>query len=392
MRWKTRQPPEFFQTLHNPELAVGNRLHQAVNLPKAAQIVLRRLDALNVNKLVQVVILPECTSEGGGREHETAVDAKHPGDIGQMPLDPLAARPALVQCPPQLHHKAGSHPEIGSIVAHAPESLTSPSRPTSDLTLKNSHCPPADPGSTSAAPGLSVQPHMNRSSIIALVLAAAVTSLSAAPRIALVRVTDIYAKLPSTQAMQKRVKKQHHEILKDPRAVDLRRILSELEDMQNLATNKKDPLDGDAETQLFRSYQIKSQESLTLQREFEEFRKDKAAEINRAMVAEMRASLNRISDTARKLAKERGFDLLLDSSGNTNTGVPFVLFSKDTPDLTEDTMAALQDYESAAAAARAAAEDAEQAAAGLVPAQPASANPDGKPAASPATPSPSPNR
>jgi Skp family chaperone for outer membrane proteins len=233
---------------------------------------------------------------------------------------------------------------------------------------------------------------MNRSSIIALVLAAAVASLSAAPRIALVRVTDIYANLPSTEAMEERVKNQHQEILKDQRAVDLRRILAELKDMQNLATNKDNPLDGDAETQLFRSYQIKSQESLTLQREFEEFRMEKAAEINRVMVAEMRASLNRISETARKLAKERGFDLMIDSSGNTNTGVPFVLYSKDTPDLTEDTVAALQDYETAAAATRAAAKEAEKAAAGLVPAQPASANPDEKPAVSPATPPPSPNR
>ena len=51
-----------------------------------------------------------------------------------------------------------------------------------------------------------------------------------------------------------------------------------------------------------------------------------------------------------EFAKERGFDSVFDSTGSTNTGVPFVLFSKDAPDLTVDVEAALKDSEPKASA------------------------------------------
>ena len=70
------------------------------------------------------------------------------------------------------------------------------------------------------------------------------------------------------------------------------------------------------------------------------------------MVGGMRASLNRIAETSQKVAKERGYESVFDSSGNTNTGVPFVLFSKDAPDLTTDVQAALTDSEPATPAAK----------------------------------------
>jgi len=61
----------------------------------------------------------------------------------------------------------------------------------------------------------------------------------------------------------------------------------------------------------------------------------------------MRASLDRIVKISNKIAKEKGFDTVFDSSGNTNTGVPFVLYSKNAPDLTVDVQAAIKDSEAA---------------------------------------------
>jgi hypothetical protein len=69
----------------------------------------------------------------------------------------------------------------------------------------------------------------------------------------------------------------------------------------------------------------------------------------------MRASLNRIEAASQKISKERGFDAVFDSSGDTNTGVPFILYSKDAPDLTPDIQAALKDSEPAAAVSKPAA-------------------------------------
>ena len=88
-----------------------------------------------------------------------------------------------------------------------------------------------------------------------------------------------------------------------------------------------------------------------MQREFENFRTERTKEINREMVAEMRESLNRISGTAARLAREQGYDAVFDSSGDTNTGLPLLLYVKDAPDLTNDVIAALGD-EAAAAKAR----------------------------------------
>jgi hypothetical protein len=50
-----------------------------------------------------------------------------------------------------------------------------------------------------------------------------------------------------------------------------------------------------------------------------------------------------------QIKSELGYDVVFDSSGDTNTGVPFVLFSKDAPDLTADIQAALKDRDAASA-------------------------------------------
>jgi len=184
---------------------------------------------------------------------------------------------------------------------------------------------------------------MNPFQILAAVLAATMLSATAAPRIALIRVKDIYAGLPSTAALQQEIKQERAEIMKDQRAEELRRIIAELRDLQARLSDKANPLPEEASRKFARSYEIKRQEAQTLQKEFESFRAEREKEINRKMVAGMRASLNQIMETSGKISQEKGYDLVFDSSGNTNTGEPFVLYSKDSPDITDDVKAALQD-------------------------------------------------
>lgn len=191
--------------------------------------------------------------------------------------------------------------------------------------------------------------------------------VSAAPRVALVRVKEIYSGLPATAELQERVKQERQEIMKDPRAEDLRRVLSELQELQAKLSDKSNPLDEDAGRKVARIYEIKRQEAQTMQREFETFRSERETDINRRMVAGMRDSLNRITETARKLARERGYDLVFDGSGHTNTGVPFILHHKQSPDLTEDVKAAMKD---AAATAQPPPAPAQPAATGTQPAKP----------------------
>jgi len=188
---------------------------------------------------------------------------------------------------------------------------------------------------------------MNPLKAISLVLFASAVTATAAPRFALVRVKDIYVALPSTTTLQQEVKKEREEIMKDERAEQLRKILTELQTLQAQLSDKNNPLDEATGKKLARTYEIKRQEAQTLQQEFESFKSEKEKAINKKMVTGMRVSLDRIVKIANKIAKEKGFDSVFDSSGNTNTGVPFVLYAKQAPDLTADVQAALKDSDAA---------------------------------------------
>jgi Skp family chaperone for outer membrane proteins len=183
---------------------------------------------------------------------------------------------------------------------------------------------------------------------IALLLAATMLGASASPRIALVRVTDIYAGLESTAKLEQQIKQERDAILTDERAEDLRRVIDELKTLQARLSDKNKPLDEESARKLARTYELRRQEAQTLQREFEGFRAEREKKINGKMVSAMRASLNRIHETARRIAAEQGCELVIDSSGNTNTGVPFILYQKEAPDLTVAVKAALEDGDATA--------------------------------------------
>lgn len=186
---------------------------------------------------------------------------------------------------------------------------------------------------------------MNHVKAISLTLLATALTAAAAPRIALVRIKDIYTDLPSTVILQQQIKKERDDIMKDQRAEQLRKIIGELQALQAQLSNKSGPLDEETNRKLARSFEMKRQEAQTLQEDFESFKTDQEKAINRKMVTGMRAVLTKITKTSVKIAKERGFDSVFDSSGETNTGVPFVLYSKSAPDLTADIKAALKDSE-----------------------------------------------
>lgn len=166
---------------------------------------------------------------------------------------------------------------------------------------------------------------------------------SAAPRIAIVRVGEIYRDLVSTKTMNEELEKERQTIIKDERAVHLRKILTEMKELYDeLAKKRGAPMD-DATRKLAQNFEQKRQESQTLQHEFQLFETEKKKEINRKMVEAMRASLEKISAATVKVAGERGYDATFDISGNSNTGVPILLYAKQPEDITEQVVAVLKD-------------------------------------------------
>ena len=189
---------------------------------------------------------------------------------------------------------------------------------------------------------------MNSFQAISMTLLASALTASAAPRIALVRVKDIYSELPSTAAFQKQLKQERDAIMKDQRAEQLRKAIGELQALQAQLSDKANPLDEATSRSLSRTFEIKRQEAQTLQQDFESFKAEQEKAINRKLVAGMRATLNKIVKVTQEISINRGYDSVFDSSGNTNTGVPFVLFSKNATDLTADIQAVLKETEPAA--------------------------------------------
>lgn len=183
---------------------------------------------------------------------------------------------------------------------------------------------------------------MNRTVVIALMFVAAAVGASAEQLVAVVRVRDIYAALPATEDLQKQVKLERDAILRDPRAEALRRIIAELQSIQARLSDKKNPLDDASAVKMARQYELTRQEAQTLQRDYETFRAEREKEINRRMIAGMRASLSLIHETARKVGAEKGYDLVIDNTGNTNTGVTFLLYQKNTPDLSDAVVAVVE--------------------------------------------------
>jgi len=182
------------------------------------------------------------------------------------------------------------------------------------------------------------------SRLIAILLTLCTLGAAAAPpRVALVRITDIYQKLPSTASEQAIIKKLHEDILNDRRAEDMRRVVDELKalnaEMQAVAKEPGNDLGKKAK--ISQAYEDKRLTLESLQKDFETYRDEQTLEINRKMVGYMRASLSRISAEAKALAQKKGFDLLIDSSGNTNTGLPVLLYVKNAPDLTDELLAIL---------------------------------------------------
>jgi Skp family chaperone for outer membrane proteins len=163
------------------------------------------------------------------------------------------------------------------------------------------------------------------------------------PKIALVRVKDIYVEQPATKAAQEKARKAKESVLLDPRAEELREGIEALRELQKRISNPNKQPSNEEGRKLAREFEIKRLEIRTLQEDFEKFRAEREKEINTEMVAEMRAILDRIAALSRRTAQEKGYEIVIDSSGNTNSSVPFVLYAKNSPDITDDVIAAMKD-------------------------------------------------
>ncbi|MCW1925259.1 OmpH family outer membrane protein [Luteolibacter arcticus] len=181
---------------------------------------------------------------------------------------------------------------------------------------------------------------MKVAAAFALALSAAAADAQA-PRVAVVRVSDVFNKLDSTVKATEQTNARKAQINSDSRLVTYNELYKDLQLRRKALEENPPKIDAETRKRLAREYTIKLQEAKSVLEDFESFRSEKTREIDSEMVAGMKQRLALIHATAEKLAKEEGFDWVLDASGNTNTGVPLLLYAKKANDLTDRVLAAL---------------------------------------------------
>ena len=181
--------------------------------------------------------------------------------------------------------------------------------------------------------------HMIRTALLVLCLLATSVAM-AAPKIAVVRVGDVYRELDRTQEMNAAITAKRQAILKNERLEAYRSAFKELEQLQAGLIKVADH-DQSTRERLMQNFNLKRQEALTLKREYEGYKVEETKRINKEMVTRMEAILADIRVQATELGKKGGYDWVMDISGKTNTGLPFVLYSKPSHDITLDLVTAM---------------------------------------------------
>lgn len=181
---------------------------------------------------------------------------------------------------------------------------------------------------------------MKVAAAVAIALSAAAASAQA-PRVAVIRVSEVFNKLETTVRATAETTAKKAEIERDSRMVTYKELYADLQLRKKALEENPPKIDAETRKRLAREYAVKLQEAKSVLEDFESFRAERVREIDTEAVAGMKQRLAVIHSTAEQMAKEEGYDWVLDASGNTNTGVPLLLYAKKTNDLTDRILATL---------------------------------------------------
>ena len=167
-------------------------------------------------------------------------------------------------------------------------------------------------------------------------LLVSIGSASAADKInvATVDMQELFKQYYRTNEAQKQINVERARIQKDNNE-RLSRI-RELEDSLNsLRKQLDDPSINDSKKQtLYKDFQAKQQEGIALDRERREFLQRRNQALNEKMVQRMKGILEEIRKLVEEQAKKDNYDYVFDKSGLSTSQVPFLLYTKDSTDIT----------------------------------------------------------
>lgn len=184
-------------------------------------------------------------------------------------------------------------------------------------------------------------PLMNVAAVILSLLICVSVAAGAPPKVAVVRVADIFRQLEETARENRDLQAKRDAIQRDGRLASYNEMYADLEYRRKQLAGSAGGMDGATRSRLEREFAIKRREAKLLLEAFESYRAERTREINAEMVEGMKLRLAKIQEAAGKIAAEEGFDWVFDASGNTNSGVPLLLYAKSSNDLTDRVLALL---------------------------------------------------
>ena len=152
--------------------------------------------------------------------------------------------------------------------------------------------------------------------------------------IATVDMQQLFKEYHRTNEAQKQINVERAMIQKENNE-RLERIRTLENDLQNLRKQLEDPAINDKKKQeLFKTFQMSTQEGVALDRERREYLQRRNASLNEKMVQRMRGILEEIRKLVEDQAKAGDYDYVFDKSGLSTSQVPFLLYTKNATDLT----------------------------------------------------------
>src|SRR2546427_3683211 len=125
----------------------------------------------------------------------------------------------------------------------------------------------------------------------------------------------------------------------DDRAEDYKKALDEI---NNLNKQLESPaLSADRKTQTAKDRDDKIAKIKNMEREISDFRQTRERQLQEQLMRMREGIVKEITDVVMEKVKASHFDLVLDKSGMSINGVPFLLYSHDNIDFTNDVIAVL---------------------------------------------------
>ncbi len=173
---------------------------------------------------------------------------------------------------------------------------------------------------------------------LSVAIAASLVSVATAQdgklNIATVNMQELFKQYYRTNEAQKEINAEKAKIQKENNE-RMSRIRELEESLSKLKKQFEDPAINDSKKQAIeKDLRAQNQEGIALDRERREFIQRRQQALNERMVQRMRGILEEIRKLVEEKAKADNFDYVIDKSATSTSQVPFLLYSKDSSDIT----------------------------------------------------------